>query len=50
MEIKYTQEQVQNILDLLNGINVQGVGNMQRILNIINILNTPFQKQDENNK
>lgn len=53
MEIKYTQEQVQKILEILDSIEVKGLINMQKIIGVINILNEPFQnnkKEVKNNK
>lgn len=41
-EITYTQQQIQNILNILDEIEVKGIGNMNKILSIINVLNEPF--------
>jgi len=46
MEFKYTQEQVQNILDLLNTIEIKGIGNMNSILGIVQIINNPIKNQN----
>lgn len=41
-EITYTQQQIQSILNILDEIEVKGIGNMNKILSIINVLNEPF--------
>lgn len=41
-EITYTHQQIQNILNILDGIEIKGISNMNKILSIINVLNEPF--------
>lgn len=46
-EIKYSNEKIQAILQLLNGIHVNGVENMKLIMQINNILIEPFMPKQE---
>lgn len=41
--IKYTTEQIQQILDILDSIPLTGFVNHQKMTAIVGILNTPFQ-------
>lgn len=43
MEFKYSAQQIQNILDLLNGLTIKGVDSASKVLQIVQILNNPVK-------
>jgi len=48
LEIKYKQEQINQALTIINSIEVKGIINMQKLVALVNILNTPINdKQKE---
>lgn len=42
----YDKEKIVRIIQLLNSINLTGIENMARVVEINNILNTPIQKAE----
>lgn len=48
IQINYSQAQIQSILDTLDNLEIKGIANMSRIMNIITVLNQPFTSKNSN--
>lgn len=43
----YSEKQIKSIIDILNGITVQGIQNMSSIIQIVQIINDPEEVRKE---
>lgn len=53
--VSYSPQQIEKVLNLINELPFQGISNAMKIIEIVNILNSPFikaqqEKQNQENK
>ena len=47
MELKYTEEQIKSIINSIDQLETQGIGNMYLLIGMLNVLNSPIKEIQE---